>query len=110
MAKVKLYGNASVGDHYISEISPEGVVREVSVYYHIRGIWIGQTGTPGDFVFKFKAITEGEAVIVISNRFRGAEPSQIASYKAIVDKWKRLTLTQIDMSDEQRKKQEKTKN
>jgi len=110
VAKVKLYGNSSVGDSYSSAVSPEGIVREVSNNYQIHGLWLFTTGNPGDFVFKFKATAEGEADIVFYNRFRGGEPSRIASYKAVVDKWKRLTLTLIDMSDEQRKKQEKKNN
>jgi len=105
IAKVKLYGNSSVGDSYSSEVSPEGIVREVSNKYQTRRLWLFTTGTPGDFVFKFKATAEGEADIVFFNSFRAGEPSPIASYKAVVDKWKRLTLTLTDMSDEQKEKQ-----
>ena len=99
-AKVKLYGNESVGDDYYSTVTPEGIVREVSHTYHIL---LPFPGMSGNFYFKFKAIAEGEAEIVINNNFRGGEAGyfwggevrQVAVYKAAVDKWKKLTLTQV---------------
>jgi len=88
--KIKLYGNKSAGDNYYSVISPEGVVSEVSHSYRILMPFPGMSG---NFYFTFKAIAEGEAQIIVYNRFRGRKPIPIAVYKAVVDKQKRLTLT-----------------
>jgi hypothetical protein len=88
--KIKLYGNKSAGDNYGSIISPEGIVREVSHKYRILMPFPGMSG---NFYFTFKAMAEGEARIIVYNRFRGRKPIPIAVYKAVVDKQKRLTLT-----------------
>jgi len=88
--KIKLYGNKSAGDNYGSIISPEGIVREVS---HTYRILLPFPGMSGNFYFTFEAIAEGEAQIIVYNRFRGRKPIPIAVYKAVVDKQKRLTLT-----------------
>jgi len=88
--KLELLGNSSVGDDYYSEISPEGVVREVS---HDYSIYLPFPGMYGKFKFKFEAIAEGEAEITIYNNFREHEIRYVATYKAVVDKNKKLTLT-----------------
>jgi hypothetical protein len=88
--KIKLYGNKSAGDNYGSIISPEGIVREVS---HTYRILLPFPGMSGNFYFTFEAIAEGEAQIIVYNRFRGKKPIPIAVYKAVVDKQKRLSLT-----------------
>ena len=91
--RVKLFGNKSVGDNYYSVITPEGIVREVSHKYHIL---LPLPGMSGNFIFKFQAVAQGEAVIVVYNRFRGDKTWQIAAYKATVDKRKKLTLMPIE--------------
>jgi hypothetical protein len=90
MVKIKLYGNKSAGDNYNSIITPEGIVREVSHSYRILMPFPGMSG---NFYFTFKAIAEGEAQIIIFNRFRGKNPVPIVVYKAVVDRQKRLSLT-----------------
>jgi len=89
-AKIELLGNSSVGDDYYSQITPEGIVREVwhdySIYLPFPGMW-------GKFKFKFEALAEGEAEITIYNNFREHEIWRVAIYKATVDKNKKLTLT-----------------
>jgi len=92
-AKIKLYGNASSGDNYGSNIMPEGIVREVSHRYRIL---LPFPGMSGNFYFTFEAIAEGEAVITIYNRFRGRKPVPKAVYKAVVDKQKRLSIFPAD--------------
>jgi len=96
--KIKLYGNKSAGDNYGSIISPEGIVREVS---HTYRILLPFPGMSGNFYFTFKAISEGEAQIIVYNRFRGRKPIPIAVYKAVVDKYKRLTLTPVNTDTEE---------
>jgi len=91
--KIKLYGNKSAGDNYGSIITPEGIVNEVSHSYRILMPFPGMSG---NFYFTFEAIAEGEARIIIFNRFRGKKPVPIAVYKAVVDKQKRLFLTPED--------------
>jgi len=93
--KIKLYGNKSAGDNYNSIISPEGIVREVSHKYRILMPFPGMSG---NFYFKFEAIAEGEAQIVVYNRFRGRKSIPIAVYKAVVDKQLRLTLMPVNMA------------
>jgi hypothetical protein len=88
--KIKLYGNKSAGDNYGSIITPEGIVREVS---HTYKILLPFPGMSGNFYFTFQAIAEGEAQIIVYNRFRGKKPVPIAIYKAVVDRQKRLSLT-----------------
>lgn len=88
--KIKLYGNKSAGDNYGSIITPEGIVREVSHRYRIL---LPFPGMSGNFYFTFQAIAEGEAQIIVYNRFRGNKPVPITVYKAVVDKQKRLSLT-----------------
>jgi hypothetical protein len=91
--KIKLYGNKSAGDNYGSIITPEGIVREVS---HTYRILLPFPGMSGNFYFTFEAIVEGEAQIIVYNRFRGRKSVPIAVYKAVVDKQKRLSLTPVD--------------
>jgi len=90
-AKIELLGNESVGDHYYSEITPQGIVREVWSDY---SIYLPIPGMHGKFKFKFEAIAEGEAEIVIYNNFRRKETRYVTAYKAVVDKNKKLTLTE----------------
>jgi len=97
-ASVKLYGNKSAGDNYNSIISPEGIVKEVSHKYRILMPFPGMSG---NFYFKFQAIAEGEARIIVYNRFRGSKPRPVAIYKAVVDKRKNLTLIPLNMEEEE---------
>jgi hypothetical protein len=90
-AKLKIEGNQSVGDDWECTVTPEGVVRVVSSKYHI---YLPFPGMHGEFIFKFKAIAEGEAEICLTNHFRGT-PRESIMYKAVVDRRKRLTLTVV---------------
>ena len=91
-AKIEFQGNQSVGDGWeCTSISPEGVVREVSNKYRI---YFPAPGMPGRFIFKFEAVSEGEAEIVLTHYFRGRETGA-RTYTAVVDNRSRLTLTEI---------------
>jgi hypothetical protein len=98
VVKIKLMANESVGDNYVSEISPDcTVVRELS---HKYTVYLPFPGMHGRYKFKFKAVAEGEAEIMICNYFRDRKPALVvAVYKATVDKKKRLTLTERDIPD-----------
>ncbi|MCL2440495.1 MAG: protease inhibitor I42 family protein [Treponema sp.] len=89
-ATIVIKGNQSVGDAWsCTSISPEGVVSEVSNKYRIS---FPAAGSPGTFIFTFKAIAQGEAEVVLTHYFRG-EPAGSNIYNAVVDKRKKLTLT-----------------
>jgi predicted secreted protein len=88
-ATIKIEGNESVGDGWESAITPEGVVREVSSKYRVLLPFPGMGGT---FTFKFRAVAEGEAEIVLTHYFRGRK-THWTTYAAVVDGNKRLTLT-----------------
>jgi len=91
--KIQMGGNASVGDNWeLYAMSPEGVV-DVSIGYKIRAPIPGMSGT---FMFIFKPIAEGEAEIILANFFRGGRPRNLITYKAVVDKRKKLTLEKTD--------------
>ncbi len=96
--KIKLLANESVGDRYKSEIAPDsGVVREASRKY---SVYLPLPGMHGRYKFKFAAVAEGEAEITIRNYFRGQEPPlTVAVYTAVVDKKKRLTLTERNVEE-----------
>jgi len=95
--KLELQGNSSVGDAYYSVVSPEGIVREV---WHDYSIYLPFPGMYGKFKFKFEAISEGEAEIRIYNNFRESKIWRVATYKAVVDKNKKLTITKIPSPEE----------
>ena len=88
-ATIKIEGNQSSGDGWDSAITPEGIVREVSSKYRILLPFPGMGGT---FTFKFQALAEGEAEIVLTHYFRGRK-THWTTYAAVVDGSKRLTLT-----------------
>ena len=90
-ATIKFEGNRSVGDSWESAVTPEGIVREVSNKYRI---FLPFPGMGGTFTFKFQAIAEGEAEIVLTHYFRGRKTST-TTYTAVVDKNNRLTLTNL---------------
>jgi len=93
MQKITMHGNQSVGDNWkCYSMSPEGIV-DVSIKYRILLPFPGMSGT---FTFRFKALAKGEAEIVLGNFFRGGKPRSLTTYKAVVDKWKRLTLERIE--------------
>jgi predicted secreted protein len=86
--KIVFEGNQSSGESWKCNITPEGVVRLVSGKYHIL---MPFPGMGGNFVFKFRAISEGEADINLTHSFRG-EPQGTITYIAVVDKDKKLTI------------------
>jgi predicted secreted protein len=90
--KIEFEGNESIGDRWSCRISPEGVVRLVSDKFNI---YLPFSGMGGKFVFKFEAIAEGEAEILLTHYFRGTPRGDIA-YTAVVDRSKRLTLTKVE--------------
>jgi predicted secreted protein len=90
-ATIKFEGNRSVGDSWESAVTPEGIVREVSNSYRI---FLPFPGMGGTFTFKFEAIAEGEAEIVLTHYYRGRKTGT-AIYAAVVDKNNRLTLTNL---------------
>jgi len=91
--KIKMGGNASVGDNWeLYAMSQEGVV-DVSITYKIHAPIPGMSGT---FTFIFKPIAEGEAEVVLANFFRGGRPRNLKTYRVVVDKWKNLKLEEIE--------------
>jgi tetratricopeptide (TPR) repeat protein len=88
--KIEFEGNESVGDRWSCRISPEGVVRLVSDKFNI---YLPFPGMGGKFVFKFEAIAEGEAEILLTHYFRGT-PRGVIIYKTVVDKGKKLILNE----------------
>jgi tetratricopeptide (TPR) repeat protein len=87
-AELEFDGNRSVGHGWSSAITPEGIVREASNKYRVL---LPFPGMGGKFVFKFQALAEGEAEILLTHYFRGT-PWEVIIYKAVVDKRKNLTL------------------
>jgi len=98
---IELYSNASVGDNWVSVITPSGIVEEVSGELK-SGKRLPAPGMGGKLVFTYKAVSEGEAKIVFSNMFRGGEATEIITYRAVVDKNKNLVLTEISRENKQK--------
>jgi predicted secreted protein len=51
-------------------------------------------GIGGKYIFEFEAIAEGEAEITVYNNFRRRDSIHIITYKAVVDKKSKVTLTE----------------
>ena len=86
-ATVELAGNPTTGYTWVSEIVPDGVVREVSCEFLQDSAPQGTTGVGGTFVFTFEAVAAGEAEITFSylREWEDVPAVNTAIYKATVD-------------------------
>jgi len=95
---IELDGNPTTGYKWVYNISREGIIREVSSEF-LNANNDGMTaGSPGKFVFSFKAVSEGETELHFSYLRvweEGVPAANTVIYKAVVDNRKKLTLTQI---------------
>jgi len=97
IATVELEGNLTTGYAWINDISPSGVVREVSNEYVQDDAPAGAAGVGGTFIFTFEAVSEGEAEITFSylREWENEKPINTAIYKATVDANGNLKVQQI---------------
>jgi inhibitor of cysteine peptidase len=92
--KIKLEGNPTTGYTWEYEMSPDGIVREVSNDYASDSSAVGSGGT---FTFVFEGVAPGEAVLTFSYLRPWEEdepPLETAVYKITVDANNRLTMAQ----------------
>jgi len=93
-ATIELYSNGSIGDNWVSSIKPDGIIEEISGELKTQKR-PPAPGMGGTLVFTYKAVTEGEAKIIFSNLFRGGDATEVITYRAVVDKNKNVTITEV---------------
>jgi predicted secreted protein len=95
--KLDIDANPSVGDSWeCVSIMPEGIVSVSRNFKYYSPIPF--PGMGGKYIFKFKAIAEGEVEVILSYFFRDY-PKGSRIYKAVVDKRKKLTLGEVDYTE-----------
>ena len=93
---IEMEGNPTTGHLWVYDMSPLGVLREISSDFIPDATEGNRVGVGGKFLFTFEAIAAGEAELVFSYRRPWEEntpASRTVTYKAIVDDRLNLVLT-----------------